>query len=143
MANTRTITIFQPDYRLRLLMLLWAGITFFWMSLEDTSAVSVALLGSSGAGLALLGWLGQHYGGHIVPERLGILIAVISGVAVGCGAVVLTTALMFFKTAWHNHLFPDYPIAMMAAMLARLPVWGMAGALIGFAIGMWSSRLQS
>jgi hypothetical protein len=43
---------------------------------------------------------------------------------------------MLFKTGWHGHGFPDYPPPMMLAMLERLPVWMLAGALIGLAIAM-------
>jgi hypothetical protein len=125
-----------PDYRLRLGTLFWCGITFFWMSVEDTSAVTVAILGSGLAVFLMLWWLGQQYGGQRFSLRLGLLVLMLSGAIVGGGAVVLITFLMFFKTAWHAHLFPDYPIEMMLAMLMRLPVWGIAGALLGLGVGL-------
>lgn len=126
----------KPDYRLRLVTLLWCGIIFFWMSVEDTSALTVAILGSGISVLMLGWWLGQRYGGQAVSLRLALIMWTISGAIAGCGAVVMTTALMFFKTAWHAHLFPDYPAEMMAAMLARWPAWGAAGACLGLGIGL-------
>jgi hypothetical protein len=43
---------------------------------------------------------------------------------------------MLFKDARHAHLYPDYPPALLGAMLARLPAWSLAGALavVGIAI---------
>lgn len=121
---------------LRLLTLLWLSITFFWMSVEDTSVLTVVILGSGVAGLLGIWWVKRHYAGQRIFGRWVLILTTLSGAIIGSGSIVITTALMFFKTAWHAHLFPDYPIEMMLAMLTRLPVWGVAGALMGLAAGI-------
>jgi hypothetical protein len=43
---------------------------------------------------------------------------------------------MFFKNARHGHLFPDYTLEMMLAMLSRAPAWAIAGGLFGLSLGL-------
>ncbi len=117
--------------------LLWigaGGTLLFWLSLEDQDMLGVTLLGTMSAMLLVSHVLMQQYGGQSLPlywfPPLGAL--------VGAGAALNTTLLMFFKTAWHAHPFPDFPPQMMLDMLARMPFWGFAGMLVGLGIGaLW------
>jgi hypothetical protein len=38
---------------------------------------------------------------------------------------------MLLKSAAHAHTYPDYPLPLLGATLARSPAWATAGALIG------------
>jgi hypothetical protein len=56
------------------------------------------------------------------------------GGMVGAGSAALTATFMFLKTAIHSHLYPDYPIGIMLAMLERIPAWGIVGVLLGLCL---------
>lgn len=124
------MTLPPIDYRVRLAALGFGAVLLFWMSLEDNGAVSVSILGT-----ILAGWL-VYFGmlRYLPHHQLTMRSLSLIGLGIGAGGTLCTTGLMFFKTAWHGHLFPDYPFGMMAAMLQRAPVWGVAGAMIGLAI---------
>jgi hypothetical protein len=125
-TNSRTIFLLL-GYGLALLL---------WLSLEDNGTLSVALLGTGAATLFTIIALLNRIGGRVLSMRLWFTGLIGLGAAIGALSTLTTTLLMFFKTGWHGHGFPDYPPAMMLAMLQRLPVWMLAGALIGLAIAM-------
>ncbi|MGB1285190.1 MAG: hypothetical protein ACPG7F_01555 [Aggregatilineales bacterium] len=118
-------------YRLRLLSITYGLMLLVWLSTEDNSTLTVALLGTGLAILSVLLWLLQHYGGQVFSGRILTVGAIFIGAITGAGAVLATVLLMFLKTAWHSHIFPDYPAQMMLDMLTRLPVWALAGGLLG------------
>lgn len=110
-----------------------------WLSLEDTDTLPVALLGTSLSVVLIASWW-QRLPDSDRSGRQGVLVLVLTGSLAGSSSVVATTLLMFFKTAWHGHLYPDYPILMLVAMLERLPVWALAGAFLGLAIAVGRYR---
>jgi len=138
----RTVAVPRVGLGLRLLMIAVGVAVFFWLSVEDNSTLPVAVLGTALAVvLALLRAL-SAWGGRSIRVGDGLLLLALFGALVGAAAALTVTGLMFFKTAWHSHIFPDYPLAMMAAMLTRTPVWALAGALIGAAGGLvWLALL--
>lgn len=124
--------------RVRWLAIGYAIMLFLWMSTEDNAPLTVSVLGLVGT---LLIAAGQATRSPTKPpaettQASGwpLLLGAWWGGLIGAGASVFTAGLMFFKTAWHSHLFPDFPIEMMLAMLLRAPVWGLAGALMGVAL---------
>jgi hypothetical protein len=124
--------------RLRLLTIVYGAALLFWQSAEDNSALPAALFGAVGSALILYGWwMRQIRTKPLSPLnwRLGMLL---TGIVWGAGSAVLTTILMFFKTAWHSHIFPDYPTPMMLAMLERAPIWSFAGLLLALAWVLWN-----
>jgi len=132
-----TLTITPPSPRLRM-ALLGAGIlAFIWLGFEDNSTLSVAVLGTLLSVLSSLMAIRTYGPRTPLAPRLWLPGFVLSGAIMGGGATVMTVILMFFKTAWHGHAFPDYPVPLMAAMLARLPLWMMGGACIGAGVGLW------
>lgn len=135
--------VFRPW--MRLVAVGYGLVMLLWLSLEDTHTEPVALLGTGFALLSVAGWLIGQYGGVSLAARLWMPGAVLVGALTGAGAALMTTLLMFFKTAQHSHVFPDYPLPMMLAMLQRLPVWGVAGALIGLGVVLiaWSVRAST
>jgi hypothetical protein len=131
------LSIPQPDSRVIFPMVGYGIILLVWLSLEDNSTVSVALLGTGAAVLYSSIWLLKRSGGQVLPLRLWLPGLILFGGTLGALSTLTTTLLMFFKTGWHGHSFPDYPPQMLLAMLQRLPVWMLAGALIGLAIALF------
>ncbi|MBN8593846.1 MAG: hypothetical protein J0M33_18970 [Anaerolineae bacterium] len=124
------------DYRFRLVVIGYGLVLLLWMSLEDTHTEPVVVLGVALSLLVSLRTLLRRLGGQEVSIRQLLLILAFSGGLVGVGASISTALLMFFKNAWHAHLFLDFPPGIMLAILERAPAWGLAGVLIGIGIGL-------
>ncbi|MAU13073.1 MAG: hypothetical protein CL607_24865 [Anaerolineaceae bacterium] len=122
----------------RLFSLMVGGLLFIWLTLEDTQLPPIILLSLLATSLWLLNPLLQRFASQAIsPVKFILAIALLSAL-IGAGTVILTTIMMFLKTAWHSHLFPDYPAPMMFAMLQRLPLWTVAGLLLGTSFGLYS-----
>ena len=137
------VRIPKTDSRVIFLMVGYGLVLLIWMSLEDNSTLSVALLGTGATILYSTIWLLKHIGGQVLPVRVWFPGLILLGGILGAWSAVTTTLLMFFKTGWHGHVFPDYPPPMLLAMLQRLPVWTLAGALFGLAIALLKLSLAS
>jgi hypothetical protein len=124
----------QPGRRYRLAVIVYGVAVFWWLGPEDSRAFPPALLGWIGVALTLGGWLLARIGGRVMDFRALMALGAASGGVIGLGASVGTGFLMFFKNARHAHVLPDFPTAMISAILARAPVWSLAGALIGLGI---------
>jgi hypothetical protein len=130
------VSIPHPGRRVRLLMLTYGLIVLFWLSPEESQVWPVALLG---LGVSLLGvgvTLMNRMGGRTIPASYVAPGAALVGIIVGLGASIAVTFLMFFKNALHAHVYPDFPLPVMLAMLERAPVWGLAGLLAGLGLGL-------
>lgn len=117
----------------------WASIAcglavFAWLGPEDQAVWPVASLGALSAALLVWGWARRRWGG--LPMSPGALAAALTalGALAGLGANLTAVSLMIFKDFRHAHPFPDYPPALLAAVLARAPAWGLAGALLGLGL---------
>ncbi len=106
-------------------------LVLFWLAPEDTSVLPAALLGIASSFTLLLTQVASKLGGTQVSGAALLAGCVLFGMGVGAGAAVGTALLMFFKNALHAHTFLDFPPEVIVAMLARTPVWALAGALIG------------
>jgi hypothetical protein len=115
----------------RNIALIFGIMLFLWMRLEDFQMLPVVAFGTAFAALTLLGWLLGRLGDKTISTRALVFGAILSGALLGLSAVITISALMFFKTATHAHVFPDYPPAQILAMLERAPAWTLAGALGG------------
>ena len=120
----------------RLLALGYGISLFFWLSLEDTSVWPVVIFGCGLAVLISLLVTLDKIGGRSVPARFVPVLGGLLGSITGLGVSVAVAALMFFKDARHAHVFPDYPTAMMLAILERAPIWALAGGLVGLSLGL-------
>jgi hypothetical protein len=118
-------------------LLIACGITvFLWLGNEDTATWPVAALGLAGGALLTAWWLWPYSKAPLTPPSLLAAAALAGALAGVCGALA-SVLLMFLKTAWHSHIFPDYPLPMMAAMAARAPAWAAAGAALALALVLW------
>lgn len=125
------IQIPQPKRKFRWFTLLYALGLLVWFSFEDDSVRSVTLWGLGFAALLVMNWLPKQTA--LPPIRPAYLPLVTSAFGLMFGLVtnVSTVTLMFFKNALHAHLFPDYPPALMLALLSQAPAWALSGALVG------------
>ncbi len=122
--------------RLRWLALLDGLVMLLWLSREDNDVTTVAALGWGLAILLLTYMVTGQSGGKLVSARLMVVGGVLLGAVAGLGSAVTTTGLMLFKNALHAHVFLDYPPHVMAGILARAPVWTLAGALAGLGLAL-------
>jgi hypothetical protein len=136
------IHIPTPNRRLRWLVIVYGLTLFLWFTPEDNQVWPVTLLG---VGMSLLGIflaLVNNIGGKSIPSWAVIPVGLVLGIVAGLGASVATAALMFFKNAIHAHLYFDFPVRMMLAILERAPVWGLAGGLTGLGLALAWTVLQ-
>lgn len=132
-----TLTLPQLGSRSRFAMIGYGLLILIWLSLEDTSSLSVAFLGTGLAFLILVFSLLNRIGGQSFSLKQSFFGIIILGAFTGALAAICTTLLMFFKSSWHGHQFLDYPPQMMLAMLSRALAWSVAGLLMGLAIGIF------
>ncbi|MBL8153196.1 MAG: hypothetical protein JNM70_03355 [Anaerolineae bacterium] len=126
---------------LRWAALLYGGSVLLWLNLEDTRVWPVALLSWSGALLLAAGMTTRHLGGASLSRGRALLGGMLVGAGVGLGSSLICAGLMFFKNALHAHLFLDYPVLMLLAMIQRGPGWVAAGALLGLSAALlWMAR---
>jgi hypothetical protein len=124
----------KPDYRTRFLLLGYGLVLFIWMSLEDNGTLTVSLLGAGLATALILYQTLEGIGGKALSMRFFFGLCIGLGALIGATSSLATILLMFFKTAWHGHGFPDYPLELMRDMLFRLPAWALAGGLLGLGL---------
>lgn len=138
------LTLTVPTFRgwLRLLALGCGAILLLWTSLEDNNILPVSLLGGGLALILLILWLTRRFGGHTFPARTALLGAALAGAALGIGSSLATALLMLIKNGLHSHLFPDYPFGIIVDLLARAPLWALAGifAGIGLLLAWWAVK---
>lgn len=104
---------------------------FLWLAPEDSAVLPAVLLGGMAATLATTAWALRRWGGEALSARFFILLMTALGLLAGLGTSVTTAALMLLKNAQHGHVFPDYPLGLVGAILARAPLWALGGALAG------------
>jgi hypothetical protein len=109
---------------------------FFWIGFEDTTLIPVTLLGASLPLIVLAHFLMRRFGGRPLPVRKGILLLVAGGLLAGCAAPLTTVVLMALKVSLHAHTYPDYPPEAVLDVMARTPVWALAGLLAGAALAL-------
>lgn len=123
----------------RPLWLRWALIAvgagvFFWSGVEDDRVWLAVALGVGCCGVWLAHWLTGAIGGRVLSGwQIAAAWAGFGGLT-GGGGIFASVLLLAFKDARHAHPYPDSPADLLAALLARMPVWGLSGALIGMGI---------
>ena len=121
---------------LTLITILFGIAVFVWLSPDEQGWLVIPL----GVGVAILiathavFRLGARWQSISVRwARIGL---VALGMLIGAGSTITTAGLMLFKSVLHSHIFPDYPAIVVLGILQRLPLWSLAGALIGLALAL-------
>jgi hypothetical protein len=123
---------------LRTLLIVCGILVFIWSSAEDNRVLPAVLLGLFCSVSLMLWWMSGWYGNKTLSPRNVLLVAALFGGGIGLNTSLITTLLMFLKNVRHAHLFPDYPLPLMAAVVELAPLWGAAGILFGFGIfALW------
>jgi hypothetical protein len=124
----------ERSRRLRWLALLDGLVMLMWLSRENNNVVTATVLGWALAILLLVFMVTGQLGGRLISVRRVVLGGVVLGAVAGLGSAITTTGLMLFKNALHAHVFLDYPVHVMVGILARTPIWTLAGALVGLGL---------
>jgi hypothetical protein len=115
-----------------------AGLLFFvWIGADDESALGASLLGAALPSLFIARLLLHRFGGRTLTMRRTILLLCASGLLAGCLAPFITAVLIALKVS----LFAEpYPPELVLAVLARTPLWALAGLLAGggLALGVYA-----
>jgi hypothetical protein len=106
-----------------------------WLPFEDSHEAPAMIL----AGLiALLG-----AASYLSQTRLTARPAwmhPLSGLAAGMAVAPLALLLMGIKNGLHAHAQPEYTPQQLLAVLYSLPVWSLAGLLVGSALAIWEKE---
>ena len=104
----------------------------------------VALLGTGLALIVVARWITRRYGGRSFNGRSAAIAAALIGAGGGAGSALATAALMLIKDGLHSHLYPDYAFGLIAEMVIRAPLWGIAGAFagVGLLLAWWARRRE-
>lgn len=127
-------TIPSFNYINRLLIIITGITLLFWSGLEDNQVTTVVILGWVLAGFTTFSLIQSRFGGQSIQPNTLVKLAPIIGATIGALASLITALLMLFKDVRHGHIFPDYPPQLMIAILERLPIWAISGALVLFGV---------
>jgi hypothetical protein len=126
-ARARLLTLFTYLF----------GFTFFfWIGIEDATLAPVTALGASLPLLLLAHFLMRRFGDAPLPPRKGLALLIAGGLLAGCAAPLTIGVLMALKVSLHSHTYPDYPPEAVLSIMARTPVWALAGLLLGSALAL-------
>jgi hypothetical protein len=119
---------------LKLLLIVWGMYTAVWISLEG-ALWRVVLMGVTTAILAVGHLVQRMVGGKMVGRGVGLLVAAVSGLALGGGSGLLSLIFMAVKTGLHAH-GPEFSQGEVAWVLKQLPLWSAVGLLVGLGFGL-------
>jgi hypothetical protein len=103
-----------------------------WLPIEDVNLSQVLFFAN-----AVCAWWAARFLLNIAPQHPAflwrhVLIGLVAGLAVSPVAVFL----MAFKSGLHGHGIPDFSSAQVLGVLARSPVWIVAGLLLGLGVAL-------
>ena len=124
---------------LRTLRVLWfvaGAIWFVWLGIEDRNMTLVSIFAAVLAALVGFTIWGRLAKGNNDQGRSSLGRVVFVGMISGAATSPLAAFLMVFKVGLHSHPSPDFATSQIQAVLGRMPVWAVIGALLGLALGI-------
>lgn len=134
-----TLTVPLRPLWLRWNAILCAVSIFVWSTPEEDRLVFAAGLGVWLALSLFANWAIGRCGGRTLHGRWMFAILGAAGAGLGAAANLLTVLLMVFKDVRHAHAFPDFPPALLGAVLERLPSWAAAGLFFGLGLAFMAA----
>lgn len=132
-----TLRLPKPLTKARFLLIGYGLILLIWMSLEDSSTLVVAILGTGASIIYSGAWIGSRFGERDLALKNVSIGLIVWGALLGIVSSLITALLMFFKSSWHGHIYPDYPLAMITDTLALMPIWAISGGLLGLSFAIF------
>ena len=126
--------VFERIRVLRPLTILWAVYGLVWIVLEG-AMWSVVVMGVLTTSVSILHIIQKQLSGKQVSKGKFLLITAVSGLCFGLGCGLLTLFFMAVKTGLHAH-GPEFSQAELEWVLHQIPLWTLAGLLLGLGSGL-------
>lgn len=132
------LTIPPLTNRYILMMIGYGVLLLGWLTPEDDTVWLVSLLGTGLAYLVLGLVVRGQWGGRTLAPVVWIPGMIFLGALAGLLSASFTFLLMVMKNVQHAHLVLDFHPSVTVGMLARIPAWMAAGALLhlGLVLGV-------
>jgi len=124
----------KPTNKLRWVVIIYAIFVLVWSGREHTGVMPITLVSFGMVVLTMIVWVSNRFSGRTLSVRSGAIASVLIGGIIGGGTSVVTASMMMFVNFRHAHLNPDFPPELVGAILQRLPIWALAGGLMGLAL---------
>lgn len=110
-----------------------------WLPIEDVNLNQVLFFAN-----AICAWWAVRFLLDISPQNPALLWRhVLIGLVAGLAVSPVALFLMAFKSGLHGHGIPDFSAGQILSILARSPVWIVAGLLLGLGVALARlSRLE-
>ena len=69
-----------------------------------------------------------------------MVVFLMTGFFAGMLAMPLAAMSMLIKISFHSHVPPDFTAEQILSVLGKIPVWAVAGSLIGISVGLLMAR---
>jgi hypothetical protein len=122
---------FRFDALNRLAWILTGLLGVAWIGFEDRGLAGVTLLAWMISISALLTARARRSRREPILRPAGLRWWLLAGAAAGALAGPVEALLILLKVGLHAHPVPDFATADVVAVLARIPIWTAAGALLG------------
>jgi hypothetical protein len=109
-----------------------------WISLEGLLWREI-ILGVGVTAVSLLHLLQKYGGGHVVSLAKWVGATATLGLLLGLGSSLLTLVFMAVKTGLHAH-GPEFTLQEIQWVSRQIPLWAVAGLLIGISLGMLTAN---
>jgi hypothetical protein len=135
--------ILVPDLRwvARFGWVIAAPACLVWFDLEDRGLAVVMGLSAVVCLAFALSGIARWRGGKQIERRRWLLESMGTGLLWGALVAPVAVLLILIKISLHSHGTPDFTTGDINQVMARLPVWALAGVLAGEAMGLIGAAL--
>ncbi|OGO71579.1 MAG: hypothetical protein A2Z37_01290 [Chloroflexi bacterium RBG_19FT_COMBO_62_14] len=127
-----------PELRwvVRLVWVVVGPAWFVWIAVEERTLGPVMLLAALVSSAFAITGLARWRSGSRVERRRWLLESTGVGLAAGASVAPIASLLILIKISIHAHGTPDFDLTDIGAVMGRMPVWMLVGALCGEALGL-------